>query len=181
MVAGEQKALTGQVWVQARSRHPAGWVTGREKCLRGLPWWFRGKESTCQRRDTGSIPGLERSHMPQGSYARVQPLLSLRAQSLCATRGASAMRSPRTATESSPRSPQLERACAQQQRSSTAINKWCFFKKRMLKKNARGGKIAKTGVLHSIIPIHVYLLAWKRSQRITQWENKLECQQCFCL
>ena len=46
--AGEQMALIGQVWVQARSRHPAGWVTGRETLLWGLPWWFRGKESTRQ-------------------------------------------------------------------------------------------------------------------------------------
>ena len=28
----------------------------------GLPWWFSGKESTCQCRDSGLIPGLEISH-----------------------------------------------------------------------------------------------------------------------
>ena len=27
----------------------------------GLPWWLSGKESTCDVRDSGSIPGLERS------------------------------------------------------------------------------------------------------------------------
>ena len=33
------------------------------------------------------------------------------------------MRSPHTATKNSPRSPQLEKACSQQQRPNTAINK----------------------------------------------------------
>ena len=27
--------------------------------LRGLPWWFSGKESTCNAGDPGSVPGLE--------------------------------------------------------------------------------------------------------------------------
>ena len=27
----------------------------------GLPWWLRGKESTCSAGDTGSIPGSKRS------------------------------------------------------------------------------------------------------------------------
>ena len=32
----------------------------------GLPWWLTGKESTCQCRDTGSIPDLQgRSHILQ--------------------------------------------------------------------------------------------------------------------
>ena len=31
----------------------------------GLSWWLSGKESTCQCRRHGSIPGLGRSHMPQ--------------------------------------------------------------------------------------------------------------------
>ena len=28
---------------------------------RGLPWWLRGKESACNARDGGSIPGSGRS------------------------------------------------------------------------------------------------------------------------
>ena len=28
---------------------------------RGLPWWLSGKESACNERDLGLIPGLERS------------------------------------------------------------------------------------------------------------------------
>ena len=39
------------------------------------------------------------------------------------TREATTMRSPRTATKSSPRSPQLEKACAQQWRPNAAKNK----------------------------------------------------------
>ena len=30
-------------------------------CLQGLPWWLRGKESTCNTRDQGLIPGSGRS------------------------------------------------------------------------------------------------------------------------
>ena len=63
--------------------------------------------------DTGSSPGLERSHMPRSKWAR-EPLLSLRVWSLCsATREAAIVRGPRTAMKSSPRLPQLEKALAQ--------------------------------------------------------------------
>ena len=71
--------------------------------------------------DTGSSPGLGRSHMPRSSCAREPQLLSLRVWSLCpATGGAAmekgprtAMRSgPRTAMKSGPRLPQLEKALA---------------------------------------------------------------------
>ena len=41
-----------------------------------------------------------------------------------ATREATAMRSPRTATKSSPRSPQLEKVRVQQWRPNTVINEW---------------------------------------------------------
>ena len=83
--------------------------------------------------DTGLIPGLGRSHMPRSSQicepqllsllsrAREPQLLSPRAQSPCsATREATAMRSLGTTTKSSPRSLQLEKAHAQQQRPHTA-------------------------------------------------------------
>ena len=53
-------------------------------------------------------------------WAHVPQLL----KSPCSTtREATAMRSPRTAMKSSPRSPQLEKACAQQWRPSAAKNK----------------------------------------------------------
>ena len=74
--------------------------------------------------DTGSSPGLGRSHMPRSDWARGPQLLSLRVWSLCsATREATIVRGPRTTTKSSPRSPQLERACTQQRRPNTAKNK----------------------------------------------------------
>ena len=56
--------------------------------------------------DTGSSPGLGRSHMPRSDYAHEPQLLSLRVWSLCsATREA--------ATVSGPHLPQLEKALAQ--------------------------------------------------------------------
>ena len=64
--------------------------------------------------DTGSSPGLGRSHMPQSNWARESQLLSLRVWSLCsATREAATVRGPRTAMKSGPHSPQLEKVHAQ--------------------------------------------------------------------
>ena len=63
--------------------------------------------------DTGSNPGLGRSHMPQSYEAREPQLLSLRVWSLCsATREAATVRGPRTAIKSGPRLPQLQKALA---------------------------------------------------------------------
>ena len=74
--------------------------------------------------DTGSSPGLGRSHMPWSNWAREPQLLSLRIWSLCsATREAAIVRGPRTAMKSGPRSPQLEKALAQKQRPNTAKKK----------------------------------------------------------
>ena len=74
--------------------------------------------------DTGSGPGLGRSHMPRSDWAREPQLLSLRVWSLCsATGGAAAVRGPRTAMKSGPRSPQLEKALAQKRGPNTAKNK----------------------------------------------------------
>ena len=74
--------------------------------------------------DTGSSPGLGRSHMPRSSYAREPQLLSPRDWSLCsATREATTVRGPRTAMKSGPRLPQLEKAPAQKRRPNTAKNK----------------------------------------------------------
>ena len=55
--------------------------------------------------DTGSSPGLGRSHMPQSSWAREPQLLSLHVWSLwSATSEAAVVRGPRTTMKSGPRS-----------------------------------------------------------------------------
>ena len=73
--------------------------------------------------DTGSSPGLGRSHMPWSNWAREPQLLSLHIWSLCsATREAAIVRGPCTAMKSGPRLPQLEKALAQKRRPNTAIN-----------------------------------------------------------
>ena len=74
--------------------------------------------------DTGSSPGLGRSHMQRSDWAREPQLLSMRVWSLCsATREAATVRGPRTAMKSGPSSPQLEKALSQKRRPNTAINK----------------------------------------------------------
>ena len=74
--------------------------------------------------DTGSSPGLGRSHIPRSNWAREPQLLSLRVWSLCSTtREAATVRGPRTAMKSGPRLPQLEKALAQKRRHNTAIKK----------------------------------------------------------
>ena len=53
--------------------------------------------------DTGSRPGLGRSHMPRSGWAREPQLLSLRVWSLCSATGeAATVRGPRTAMKSGP-------------------------------------------------------------------------------
>ena len=69
--------------------------------------------------DTGSSPGLGRSHMPRSNQAHEPQLLSL----CSATREAAIVRGPRTAMKTGPRLPQLEKALAQKQRPNTAKNK----------------------------------------------------------
>ena len=74
--------------------------------------------------DTGSSPGLGRSHMPRSNWAREPQLLSLRVWSLCpAIRETATVKGPCTAMKSGPRSPQVEKALAQKQRPNTAKNK----------------------------------------------------------
>ena len=71
--------------------------------------------------DTGSSPGLGRSHMPRSNWAGEPQLLSLRVWSLCsATREATIMRGPRTAMKSGPCLLQLEKALTQKRRPNTA-------------------------------------------------------------
>ena len=74
--------------------------------------------------DTGSSPGLGRSHMPRSNETREPQLLSLRVWSLCSTtRKDVRVTGPRTAMKSGPRLPQLEKALAQKRRPNTAKNK----------------------------------------------------------
>ena len=74
--------------------------------------------------DTGSSPGLGRSHMPQSNWAREPQLLSLRIWSLCSATGeAATVRGLRTTMKSGPGSPQLEKTLARQRRPNTAKNK----------------------------------------------------------
>ena len=74
--------------------------------------------------DTGSSPGLGRSHMPQSNWAREPQLLSLRVWSLCSTtREAAIVRGLHTAMKSGHRLPQLEKDLAQKRRPNTAIKK----------------------------------------------------------
>ena len=64
--------------------------------------------------DTGSSPGLGRSHVPWSSWAHEPQSLSLRVWSLCSTtRVAAIVRGPRTGMKSGPRLPPLEKALAQ--------------------------------------------------------------------
>ena len=67
--------------------------------------------------DTGSSPGLGRSHMPWSTWAREPQLLSL----CSSTREAAIVRGPRTTMKSGPHLPQLEKALAQKRRPNTAI------------------------------------------------------------
>ena len=65
--------------------------------------------------DTGSSPGLGRSHMPRSNRAREPQLLSL----CSAIREAAMVRGPRTAMKSGPHLPQLEKALAQKRRTQS--------------------------------------------------------------
>ena len=74
--------------------------------------------------DTGSSPGLGRSHMPQSNWAHEPQLLSLRIWTLCSTtREAATVRDPCTTMKSGPHLPQLEKALAQKRRPNTAKKK----------------------------------------------------------
>ena len=108
------------------------WVVFSDTCLcisktnnpGGFPGGAVVENLPANAEDTGSSPGLGRSHMLRGKWACEPQLLSLRIWSLCsATRETAIVRGPRTAMRSCPRSPQLEKALAQKRRPNTAINK----------------------------------------------------------
>ena len=95
-----------------------------QKLMRGFPGGAVVENPPANAGDTGSSPGLGRSHMPQGDWAHEPQLLSLRIWSLCsATREATMVRGPRTAMKSGPHLPQLEKALTQKRRPNTAKNK----------------------------------------------------------
>ena len=92
--------------------------------IRGFPGGTVVENLPVNAGDTGSSPGLGRSHTPQSNWARASQSLSLRVWSLCsATREAAIVRGPRIMMKSGPRLPQLEKALTQKRRPNTAINK----------------------------------------------------------
>ena len=96
----------------------------KENGIEGFPGGAVVENLPANAGDTGSSPGLGRSHMPQSNWAHEPQLLSLRVWSLCsATREAAIVRGPRTAMKSGPHLPQLEKALAQKQRVNAAIDK----------------------------------------------------------
>ena len=95
-----------------------------KKSLWGFPGGAVVENLPANAGDTGSSPGLGRSHMPWSNWAREPQLLSLRVWSLgSATREAAIVRGLRTAMKTGPRLPQLEKALAQKRRPNTAKNK----------------------------------------------------------
>ena len=93
--------------------------------LPGLPWWRSGWESACQRREhgfepwSGKIPHTAEQLGPWATTtepARLEPMLRNRERP-------QQWRGPRTAMKSGPRSPQLEKALAENRRPNTAKNK----------------------------------------------------------
>ena len=110
--------------------------------IRGFPGGAAVENLPANAGDTGSSPGLGRSHMPRSSWAREPQLLSLRVWSLCsATREAAIVRGPRTAMNSGPRLPQLEKALAQKGRHNIAINQSINQSLQKKKKNSDIRKI----------------------------------------
>ena len=102
--------------------YPEKTIIPKESCW-GFPSGTVVKNPPANARDTGSSPGMGRSHMLRSSWAHEPQLLSLHIWSLCsATREAATVRGPRTAMKSGPRSPQLEKALAQKRRPNTAKN-----------------------------------------------------------
>ena len=71
---------------------------------RGFPGGAVVENPPANAGNTGSSPGLGRSHMPRSKWAREPQLLSLCVWSLCsATREVATVRGPRTAMKSGPR------------------------------------------------------------------------------
>ena len=100
------------------------WNTYSKRKHQGFPGGAVVESLPANAGDTGSSPGLGRSHVPRSGWAREPQLLSLHVWSLCsATREAAIVRGPCTAMKNGPRLPQLEKALAEKRRPNTAINK----------------------------------------------------------
>ena len=100
----------------------------KKKVSKRISWGFPGgamvENLPANAGDTGSSPGLGRSHVPWRNWAREPQLLSLLVWSPCSAMGEAATgRGPRTAMKSGPHLPQLEKALAQKRRPNTAKNK----------------------------------------------------------
>ena len=128
----KRKIMTKKIWGKSKSYIFTGkgllemWIlnSDQKNYVLGFPGGAVVENLPANGGDTGSSPGLGRSHMPRSNWARKSQLLSLCVWSLCsATREAAIVRGPRTAMKSGPRSPQLEKALAQKRRPNTTINK----------------------------------------------------------
>ena len=99
-------------------------IFGIFKKIQGFPGGAVVENLPANAGDTGSSPGLGRSHMPWSSWAREPQLLSLLVWSPCpSTREAAIARGPRTVMKSGPHLPQLEKALSQKRRLNAAKNK----------------------------------------------------------
>ena len=122
------KGVTGSLW---------SWASGQELNKGGFPGGavvknpclpMQGTQVRALVREDPTCHGAAKPMRHNYWACALEPAShnywSLHAYSPCsATREATAMRSPCTAMKSSPRSPQLEKTCAQQQRPNSAINK----------------------------------------------------------
>ena len=105
----------------------ASWMTEHQavasqinKKVQGFPGGTVVKNPPANAGDTGSSPGLGRSHMPRSNWAREPQLLSLHVWSLCsATREATIVTGPHTRMKRDPCLLQLEKTLAQKQRPNT--------------------------------------------------------------
>ena len=112
----------GKIYCGFRKKKKKG--SGKNSESPGFPGGAVVENLPANAGDTGSSPGLGRSHMPRSNWAREPQLLSLRVWSLCSTtREAAIVRGPCTAMKSGPRLPQLEKALAQKRKPNTAKNK----------------------------------------------------------
>ena len=119
-----QIVISREVWLHRHHKKSIACRLLSKPYQRGFPGGAVVESLPANAGDTGSSPGLGRSHMPRSNWAREPQLLSLRIWSLCpATGGAAMVRGPRTAMKSGPRLPQLQKALAQKRRPNTAKNK----------------------------------------------------------
>ena len=130
---GDRPADTGKS-IKTDCLHLGRFLFSFKTMFRGLPWGSSGQESTCPCRGHGL-----RARPGKTSHAAEQwnPSVTTREATCCSSRScvlksprsapreawATARKSLPTATGSGPHSPQVETACAQQQRPSAAKKK----------------------------------------------------------